>query len=107
MTPVIRIGIGVAIVLTVPLVATLTTESVDWTVGDFVVAGALLTLLGAATEVALRRAGSRLLAVGIAIVGAAAAIFGESDDAPGLVLLGLLLVACACVVARRQARRRR
>jgi hypothetical protein len=107
MTPVVRTGLGVAIVLTVPLVATLATESVDWTLGDFVVAAALLTLLGAGIELALRRAGSRLLAVGIALVGAASAVLGEVDDAPGLVLLGLLLVACACVVARRQARRRR
>ena len=34
-------------------------------------------------------------ALGIAAVGVAAAIFGEADDAPGLVLLDMLLIAHA------------
>ena len=44
--------------------------------------------------------------IGIAVIGVAAAVFGEADDAPGLVLLGLLLIASACVLGVRTARRR-
>lgn len=42
---------------------------------------------------ALAKAGSRTLALGIALLGSASTAAGELDDAPGLVLLGLLLAA--------------
>jgi hypothetical protein len=37
----------------------------------------------------------------------AAAVFGEADDAPGLVLLGILLIASACALGARTAQRSR
>ena len=48
----------------------------------------------------------RAALIGIAVIGVAAAVFGEADDAPGLVLLGFLLIASACALGARTARRR-
>ena len=51
-----------------------------------------------------------LLAVGLVAVGiviAAGAIYvGDTDDAPGASLIGILLMICAVVLAVRIARRR-
>jgi hypothetical protein len=49
-----------------------------------------------------RKAGNLAAALGIAGLGVAAALFGEADDAPGLVLLGGLLIVSGC--ARREDR---
>jgi hypothetical protein len=56
-------------------------------------------------ELAVRKAGNLAAALGIAALGFAAAMFGEADDAPGLVLLGILLVVSACVLGVRSAQR--
>jgi hypothetical protein len=45
-----------------------------------------------------------LTAVGLGALGVAAAVFGEADDAPGLVLLGILLVGSGCAIGLRAAR---
>ena len=103
----VRIGLGVTLVLAVPLVAMLVTDEVDWTFADFVIAGIFLAVIGIALELAARRAGSLVVALGIAVVGVAAAIVGEADDAPGLVLLGIVLVVSAGVLGFRSARRSR
>ena len=83
----------------------LVTDAVRWTVGDFVLAGVMLTVLGVVLELAARRAGNLLLAGGVATLGVASAVVGEMDDAPGLVLVGLLVVAGAAAVAFRRMRR--
>jgi hypothetical protein len=44
--------------------------------------------------------GNLVTAIGIAAVGVAAAVFGKADDAPGLVLLGILPVS-ACALGGR------
>ena len=49
----------------------------------------------------MRRAGNRVAAIGIAALGIAAGIVGEADDAPGLVLLGILLIVSACALGVR------
>jgi hypothetical protein len=77
------------------------TDEVAWSAADFVVAGLLLAAVGAAVELAIAKAGSRLVSAALAALGVAAAVVGEADDAPGLVLLGIVLVACACAVAIR------
>jgi hypothetical protein len=64
-------------------------------------------VIGVALELAARRAGSLPAAFGIAAFGVAAAVFGEADDAPGLVLLGILLIASACALGARTAQRSR
>ncbi len=97
--PTTRVGLGVVALLSVPLVAMLFTDAVVWTFADFVFVGVLLAIIGTAIELAVRKSGNRLVVAGIAILGVLAIPFGFADDAPGLVLLGLLLLASAFGVA--------
>ena len=101
----VRVALGVAFVLSLPLVAMLITDDVVWSLADFAVAGVLLAAIGVALELAIRKAGNLATALSIAAVGIAAAIFGEADDAPGLVLLGILLIVSACALGVRTAQR--
>jgi hypothetical protein len=97
----VRVAVGVALILSLPLVAMLITDDVVWSLADFAVAGVLLTAIGVALELAVKKAGNLATAIGIAAVGVAAAIFGRADDAPGLVLLGILLIVSACALGVR------
>jgi hypothetical protein len=97
------VALGVALILSLPLAAMLITDEVVWSLADFVVAGVLLTVIGAALELTLKQAGNLATAIGIAALGVAAGIFGNADDAPGLVLLGILLVVSACALGVRTA----
>jgi hypothetical protein len=97
----------VALILSLPLVGVLIGDDVVWSLADFVAAGVLLAVIAVALELAARRAGSLPAAFGIAAFGVAAAVFGEADDAPGLVLLGILLIASACALGARTAQRSR
>ena len=101
-----RVALGVALVLSLPLVAMQFTDEVVWTPGDFIVVGVLLTTIGVALELALRKAGNLAIAIGIAVLGVAAGLFGEAGDAPALVLLGILLIGSACALGVRIAQRR-
>jgi hypothetical protein len=103
----VRVALGVAFVLSLPLVAMLITDEVVWSPADFVVAGLLLATIGVALELAVRKAGNLAAALGVAALGVAAAVFGEADDAPGLVLLGILLIVSACALGLRTAQRSR
>ena len=58
-------------------------------------------------ELAVKRVGNLALAIGIAVVGVLAGVAGEADDAPGLVLLGNVLIASACALGVRTAQRSR
>jgi hypothetical protein len=100
----VRVALGVALILSLPAVAMLITDEVVWSLADFVLAGALLTVIGVALELAVRKAGNLATAIAIGAVGVAAAMLGEADDAPGLVLLGVLLIASACALGVRRAR---
>jgi hypothetical protein len=102
---VVRVALGVALILSLPLVGMLLADDVTWSLADFVSAGVLLTIVGVAIELAVRRAGNLATAIGIGALGVAAAVFGEADDAPGLVLLGILLVGSACALGVRAVRR--
>jgi hypothetical protein len=101
----VRVALGVALILSLPLVAMLITDEVVWSLADFAVAGVLLAAIGAALELAVKRTGNRATALGVAVVGIAAAILGNADDAPGLVLIGILLIVSACALGVRTARR--
>jgi len=103
----LRVALGVAFILSLPLVAMLITDDVVWSLADFVAAGVLLAVIGVVLELALRRVGNLPTAFGIAAFGVAAALFGEADDAPGLVLLGILLIVSACALGVRTAQRSR
>jgi hypothetical protein len=103
----VRVALGMALILSLPLVAMLITDDVVWSLADFAVAGVLLTAIGVALELAVKKAGNLATAIGIAAVGVAAAIFGKADDAPGLVLLGILLVVSAGALGVRTAQHSR
>src|SRR5687768_12976307 len=76
----VRVALGVALILSLPLVAMLITDDVVWSLADFAVAGVLLAVIGVALELAVRKAGNLAAALGIAAVGVAAAIFGERSE---------------------------
>ena len=94
-----------ALVLSLPLVAMLFTDDAVWSLADFVLAGVLLATIGVALERAVRKAGTLVAALGIAALGVLAAVLGEADDAPGLVLLGILLIGSACALGVRTTQR--
>jgi hypothetical protein len=95
----------VALVLSLPLVAMQFTDEVVWTLGDFIVVGVLLTAIGIAIELAVRKAGNLAIAAGIAALGVLSGLWGQAGDAPGLVLLGILLTASALALGVRSAQR--
>ena len=101
----VRVALGVALILSLPLVGVLIGDDVVWSLADFVAAGVLLAVIGVALELAARRAGSLPAAFGIAAFGVAAAVFGEADDAPGLMLFGCLLIIATVALAVRTAQR--
>jgi hypothetical protein len=100
----VRVAFGVGLILLLPFVAMLITDEVVWSLADFVLVGVLLAVIGVAFELAAKRAGNLFVAIGIGALGVAAAVLGEADDAPGLVLLGLLLIAGAFALGLRTAR---
>ena len=100
-----RVAAFVAVGLAIPLVGTAAGDEVDWGVFDFVLAGVMLGVIGICASIAARRSGNLLLAGGVAVAGALAAVAGELDDAPGLVLLGLLMIAGGATMAQRRLRR--
>jgi hypothetical protein len=103
----VRVAVGVAFILSLPLVAMLITDEVVWSPADFAAAGVLLAIIGVAVELAVKKAGNLAAALGIATLGVVAAMFGETGDAPGLVLLGILLFVSACALGVRTVQRSR
>jgi len=104
--PVFRVALATAFILLLPLVAMQVTEEVDWGVFDFVAAGALLGGGGLLLhEIAARRAGNVLYGAIATALGVAAIVFGEADDAPGLMLFGGLLILGTVALAVRTAQR--
>jgi len=103
---VLRVGIFVLTMLAIPFTATIASDEAGWGVFDFVLAGVLLAVIGACFEGARRRRGSLMVGLTVAVLGVAAAGIGEVDDAPGLVLLGGLLVAGGGAIAVRRVQLR-
>lgn len=104
-----RVLIAAAVVLAFGLTVNLLTTGEGWSVLDIIlvevlVAGAVFVYELASQHVGAR--GAALLAVGVAAVGGAAAIVGEVDDAPGMILIGMGLVATAVGIGLRAARPR-
>jgi hypothetical protein len=89
----------------IPLIGMAASDEVDWSITDFVLAGILLGIIGVCFEAAIRRRGNLFIAGIVAILGVAAAVIGELDDAPGLILFGVLLIAGGGTVAHRLVRR--
>jgi hypothetical protein len=101
----LRIVGFVAAVLAIPAIGSLVSDQVVWGAADYVLAGVLLGIVAVAFELALRRSGNLVVAGVLGLLGVAAGLLGDADDAPGLVLLGLLLLAGACAIALRRLRR--
>jgi hypothetical protein len=97
----VRVAVGVAFILSVPFAASLVADDVVWSLWDFVAAGVFLAAIGIVIELALKRVGNLALAIAIAVVGVLAGVAGEADDAPGLVLLGIVLIVSACALGVR------
>jgi hypothetical protein len=104
--PPVRIALGVLALLAIPLVATIFGDGEGWGPFDFVLGAAVLTMIGIVLELAIRRRGTPALAVGVAALGVVAAVLGELDDAPGLVGMGVLMIAGACAMGIRSAHAR-
>ena len=100
---VIRVALVTALILLIPAVMMLAGGDADWGVFDFVFAGVLIAGTGFLLELAVRRPRSLPLQVGAAAIGVAAIALGEADDAPGLVLFGLLLIVGTVALAVRTA----
>jgi hypothetical protein len=83
--PLVRVALATAIVLLVPLIT-----AAPWSPADFVAAGVLVAGTGLLLEAAARRPR-----------GVAACLFGNADDAPGLVLFGCLLIGATLALAVR------
>ena len=101
----VRVALATALILLLPLVAMQVTDEVDWGVADFVIAGALLGGTGLLLELAVRRPRNIAYRAAAIAVGATAIVLGEADDAPGLVLFGLLLIGGTVALAVRTAQR--
>lgn len=101
-----RVALATALILLVPLVAMQFTDEIDWGVADFVFAGVLLAGTGLLLEQAVRRASNLGYRVAATAIGVAAILFGEADDAPGLMLFGGLLIIGTVALTVRTAQRR-
>jgi hypothetical protein len=100
---VLRVALVTGLILLIPAVMMAAGGDADWGVFDFVFAGVLIAGTGFLLELAVRRPRSLALNVGVAAIGVAAIAFGEADDAPGLVLFGLLLIVGTVGLAVRTA----
>jgi hypothetical protein len=101
----VRVALGTAFILLLPLVAMQITDEVDWGLADFVLAGVLLGGTGLLLELAVRKPRKLAYRAAATGIGAAAIVLGELDDAPGLVLFGCLLIAGTVALTVRTAQR--
>jgi hypothetical protein len=104
-----------ALLLLLPLAAMQFTDEVNWTVGDFAFAAALLLGVGGAFELAVRKSGDAAYraGVGVALAGAlllvwvngAVGLIGSEDNPANMLYYGVLaVVIIGAFVARFQPR---
>ena len=101
----LRVALPTTLVLLVPLVGMQLSAGFDWSVADFVLAGVLVAGTGTLYELALRRPRSLVYRAIATVVGVAAVVAGEADDAPGLVGFGFLVILGTIALAVRPSRR--
>jgi hypothetical protein len=101
----LRVALGTACILLLPLAAMQFTGGVDWSLFDFAFAGVLLGGTGLLLAAAARNPRTIAPRAAVVAIGVAAIVFGEGDDAPGLVLFGGLLILGTIVRSVRTARR--
>jgi hypothetical protein len=113
--PAARVMLIAALILMVPLVAMQVTDEVNWSLFDFVVAGALLVGTGLLYELATRKGGTVVYraAAGVAVgaaflltwVNLAVGIIGEPDERANVLYLGVPAVGIiGAVFARLEPR---
>jgi hypothetical protein len=112
---IIRIALGTALILLVPLVAMQFSDEVDWSPFDFIVAGALLFGSGFTYELIARRARNLTyrIAIGVAVLAAlllvwvnlAVGIVGSEDNPVNVLYMGVLAVGIIGATAARLAPR--
>jgi hypothetical protein len=100
---IVRVALATGLILLLPLVTTLTSDGEGWSVADFVFAAVLLGGTGLLLELAAKKPRSVALRAGAGAIAVAAIALGEADDAPGLVLFGLLLIVGTVVLTVRTA----
>ena len=98
----VRVALVTAGVLAIPLTGMAVSDEVRWSAADFVFAAVLLAGTGALLELALRRPRNLVLRLAAVAIGVASVALGEADDAPGLVLFGLLAIAAAVALTLRR-----
>jgi hypothetical protein len=101
----VRVALVTVCILLLPLVAMQITDEVNWGLADVVFAGVLLGGTGLLLELAARKPGNLAYRAAAALIGIAAIMFGEADDAPGLVLFGCLLIVGTVALALRTVHR--
>ncbi len=101
----VRVALATAFILLLPLVGMRISDEVNWTLTDFVIAGALLGGTGLLLELAARKPGNIAYRAAATAIGVAAIVLGEADDAPGLVLFGGLLIVGTIALTIRTAQR--
>lgn len=112
---IIRMTLATALLLLVPLIAMQFTDQVNWTPGDFIVAGALLLSTGLAYEFVSGKRGAMVYkaAVGLAIgtaliltwVNLAVGIIGSGMNAGNLMYGGVIVIGVTgALIARLEPR---
>lgn len=102
-----RVLIAAFVILSIPFAANQFAGG-GWDVYDFVVAGTLIVGTGLLLEVAARKPATVVSAVVMPVLGAiagASVVLGEFDDAPGLILFGIVLMVGAVVVGLKSTQR--
>jgi hypothetical protein len=94
--PLVRVALATAIVLLVPVIV-----SAPWSLADFIAAGVLVAGTGLLLEAVARRPHRLAYRAAAIAIGVAACLFGNADDAPGLVLFGCLLIGATLALAVR------
>jgi hypothetical protein len=111
----VRIVLGTALILLLPLLAMQFTDDVVWTLMDFATAGALLVAAGLMYEVGARKAGNNVYraAVGVTVLtvlflvwsSLAVGLIGAEGDPADLMYAGVIAVLIVgTIVARFEAR---
>lgn len=107
----VRVAIATALILLVPLVAMLFTDSFNWGLLDFIITGALLFIAGLTYELITKRAGNMVYRAAFAVAIATAAflffsnlavgVIGSEDEPANMMYLGVIAVAVIGTILAR------
>ena len=101
--PAVRAAAGVALILSLPLVAMRFTDEVVWSLGDFVLVGILLAIIGG-YRAGREEGGSLAMAIGIAALGVACGVIGGRMTRPASYSSASYSSAARCARAEEPTR---